>query len=77
MTFITLGVTDPCNYCGTYCNYPMSGETVSMIKMNELRRRHKDTKTGVAHRAECDCCGTITLRWSDEKIKCEYCGELI
>jgi len=48
-----------------------------MVEMNKLKSRYKDTKIGVVHRAKCDLCGTVTVRWSDEKIKCKYCGELV
>ncbi|KKL17487.1 hypothetical protein LCGC14_2485090 [marine sediment metagenome] len=77
MSFTGLGITEICSYCGTYCNYPSSSELVSMVEINKLRERYKDTKRGVAHKAECNCCGASTLRWVDEKIKCNYCGELV
>jgi len=66
-----------CSYCGTCCNYIGSQELTSMVEMNKLRSRYKDTKTGVMHKVECDFCGTSTIRWSDEKIECKYCGDEI
>lgn len=48
-----------------------------MSEINKLKSRIKDTRTGVMHRAECGFCGNITIKWSDEKIECKYCGELI
>ena len=48
-----------------------------MIEIDKLRSRHKDTRTGVMYKAECNLCGTKTIRWKDEKINCSYCGELV
>ena len=66
-----------CSFCGTCCGYNESIEVLSMVEMNKLRRRYKDTKTRVMDRVDCDYCGTRTLRWNDEKIECKYCGELV
>ena len=68
----------PCNYCGTHCDFGETENTIiSMSEMNNLKKRYKDTKTGVVHRVECDLCGVSTVRWDDEKIECSYCGVLI
>ena len=72
-----MSLIKPCNYCGTYCNYTASNEVISMVKINELRSKIKDTKTGVMDRAVCSYCGTVNIKWKDKKIKCNYCGELL
>lgn len=35
------------------------------------------TVTGILTRVECKYCCTMNIRWTDNKINCSYCGELI
>ena len=35
------------------------------------------TKTGILTRVKCKYCSTVDVRWTDDKINCSYCGELI
>ncbi len=48
-----------------------------MVDFDKVRMSGRDTMTGILALPECNLCGAVTPRWSDEKIKCKYCGELV
>ena len=72
-----MSLQKPCNYCGTHCDYSESQQIIPMSEINKVRRRYKDTKTGIMDAPICELCGNVSIRWTDEKIRCNYCGELV
>ena len=63
-----------CKFCGTKCDFYNTRGMFSAKEFQEVRYRHSMGKIIIV---ECEYCAKRNLKWSDERIKCGFCGEMI